>query len=234
MAHDVFISYSTKDKLAADAVCAELEKNRIRCWIAPRDVAPGRSWGAEIVKAISTSRIMLLIFSANANESPQIQREVERAVNHGVIVMPVRLEDIVPVEALEYFLGGVHWLDSFPPPLERHLENVSRHVTALLGGSQTPEPRERNVSEKPKVVRKKFPRRWLFGAAVLVIAIIVFIAVWSSTINPNPLNTPADTPAYEPANANGPVNKPANGPSNPHANANPAPKPSKPIGGAKK
>jgi hypothetical protein len=36
MAHDVFISYSTKDKPIADAVCGTLERNGVRCWIAPR------------------------------------------------------------------------------------------------------------------------------------------------------------------------------------------------------
>lgn len=42
MAHDVFISYSSEDKTVADAVCAKLEGQEIRCWIAPRDVPPGK------------------------------------------------------------------------------------------------------------------------------------------------------------------------------------------------
>jgi len=55
MAHDVFISYSSKDKSVADAVCATLEGRKIRCWIAPRDVSPGDSWAASIVKSIDES-----------------------------------------------------------------------------------------------------------------------------------------------------------------------------------
>lgn len=47
MAHDIFISYSTQDKAVADAVCATLEKNKIRCWIAPRDVIPGMSYAED-------------------------------------------------------------------------------------------------------------------------------------------------------------------------------------------
>jgi hypothetical protein len=38
MAHDVFISYSSKDKPVADAVCAGPEGRGIRCWVAPRDI----------------------------------------------------------------------------------------------------------------------------------------------------------------------------------------------------
>ena len=38
VAHDVFISYAHEDKPMADALCATLEQNGLRCWIAPRDV----------------------------------------------------------------------------------------------------------------------------------------------------------------------------------------------------
>ena len=37
---------------------------------------------------------MVLVFSASANASPQVRREVERAVHKGVIVLPVRIEDV--------------------------------------------------------------------------------------------------------------------------------------------
>ena len=65
MAHDVFISYSTEDKPAADAVCAILEKNGVRSWIAPRDIMPGADWGESIVNAnisrIARGRTMIII-----------------------------------------------------------------------------------------------------------------------------------------------------------------------------
>ena len=52
MAHDVFVSYSVKDKTTADAICASLEANGVRVWIAPRDVMPGSDWGESIIDAI--------------------------------------------------------------------------------------------------------------------------------------------------------------------------------------
>jgi phage FluMu protein Com len=47
---DVFLSYSSKDKPTADAACAVLEARGLRCWIAPRDIIPGKEWGAAIVE----------------------------------------------------------------------------------------------------------------------------------------------------------------------------------------
>jgi hypothetical protein len=35
---DVFISYASTDKAAADSICDTLERGGITCWIAPRDV----------------------------------------------------------------------------------------------------------------------------------------------------------------------------------------------------
>lgn len=104
MPHDVFISYSTKDKPAADATCAVLESKGIRCWIAPRDITPGTDWGETIVGAIYTSKALVLVFSANANLSHQVKREVERAVTLGLPVIPLRIENVLPAKSLEYFL----------------------------------------------------------------------------------------------------------------------------------
>jgi hypothetical protein len=40
----VFISHSSRDKQAADAVCAALEAQLFQCWIAPRNITPGADW----------------------------------------------------------------------------------------------------------------------------------------------------------------------------------------------
>ena len=82
-----------------------LEKHRIRCWIAPRDITPGSEWGAAIIQGMDVSKIMVLIFSGHANESAQVRREVERAVSKGLIVLPFRVEKINPAGAMEYALS---------------------------------------------------------------------------------------------------------------------------------
>ena len=132
MAHDVFISHSTEDKAAADAVCAILEKNGVRCWIAPRDILPGADWGESIVNGIRMSRVLLLVFSTNANKSKQIKREVEIAADGGVTIVPLRIENILPTDSFKYFLGNIHWLDALTPPLEKHLQEVAAKVKAIL------------------------------------------------------------------------------------------------------
>jgi len=132
MAHDVFISCTSPDKPVGDAVCATLEANGIRCWIAPRDILPGADWGKSIVDAIAGARVMVLVFSSHANNSNHIKREVERAVNHGLPIIPLRIEDVMPEGALEYFINTQHWLDAFTGEMAEHLEKLVKVVRVLL------------------------------------------------------------------------------------------------------
>ena len=127
-----FISYSNLDRTVADAAVAVLESRGVRCWIAPRDVTPGLDWSEEIVEAIEHSSVMVLKASAHANSSPQIKREVERGVNHGIPIIPFRIEDVPLSKALEYFISSPHWLDAMTPPLEEHLQYLADTTQLLI------------------------------------------------------------------------------------------------------
>ena len=81
MRQDVFVSYSQPDRACALEIVAQLEARGVKVWVAPRDIPPSADWAAEIIEAITTSRLMLLVFSAGCNDSSQVRREVERAVH---------------------------------------------------------------------------------------------------------------------------------------------------------
>src|SRR3984885_4368674 len=136
MVRDVFVSYSQPDFGCAMELVGRVELEGINCWIAPRDIAPSSDWAAEIIDAISNSRTMILVFSASSNESPQVRREVERAVHKQVSILPFRIEDVTPSKSLEFFLSSQHWLDAFPPPLAPHY----RRLCSYLKGQASQSP----------------------------------------------------------------------------------------------
>lgn len=130
---DVFVSYSySSDHDAAHELVSRVEAQGIECWIAPRDMPPAADWPAEIVRAITVARVMVLVFSAAANNSPQVRREVMLAMDKGARVVPFRIADVVPTGVLEFFLSGQHWLDAFPPPLEPHCARLCTCLNNLL------------------------------------------------------------------------------------------------------
>jgi len=227
MAHDVFISYSSKDKPVADAACATLESNGVRCWIAPRDVAPGVAYAESLVNGLSNSRVMVLVFSANSNRSPQVLREVERAVSKGLPILPLRIEDAPMSQAMEYYISSQHWLDALTPPLERHLSRLCESVKALLSSQVDDEREQSRDSDREAVAGRgaghspitvpadhtgsarapSSKRFWWIGAAVvLIIAAAVFAIVAfksraaSQPVEPTANGGPSAAPVFSNVN----------------------------------
>lgn len=172
MSHDVFISYASDDKKIADAVCFRLEKSGIRCWMAPRDILPGSDWGASVVDAIKKTKVFVLVFSSYANSSPQIKREVERAVSNEVVIIPFRVEDIMPSESLEYFVSTSHWLDAITPPIEQHIDDLVYTVKQLTGNAKTVAPKRRK--------KRGFNKQKLKILAFAVVFLVVCFAGYTA------------------------------------------------------
>src|ERR1700686_3972140 len=174
MPHDVFISHSSKDKRIADAVCAILEQDKIRCWIAPRDVQPGANWGSAIVEAIDEARIMVVIFSCNSNKSGQVLREVERGVRQGNTIIPFRVENVLPSKDIELFISCYHWLDAMSPPLEQHITKLSGVINKLLGQPARDEETNVAVRSPPSGMTRLLWYLMAMGTAAFLAAAVLF------------------------------------------------------------
>ncbi len=119
-----FISHSSVDKTVAEEVCRFLETNGVPCWIAPRDVTPGKNYGAAILDAIDECSIFVLLLTAASNKSGQVVREVERAASSNSILIPFRVEDVQPSRDLEFYVSTTHWLDAVSKPFAKHLHEL--------------------------------------------------------------------------------------------------------------
>ena len=94
MAHDVFISYSTKNTEYADAVCKKLEDNGIECWIAPRNIKTGTNYAKEIMDGLKLSKLVVLIFSKDAQESEYVNNEIDTAFSkNGQPIVALKVDE---------------------------------------------------------------------------------------------------------------------------------------------
>ncbi|HIL94559.1 MAG TPA: TIR domain-containing protein [Pseudomonadales bacterium] len=132
MNHEVFVSHSSKDKTIADGVVACLEGRGLRCWVAPRDIIAGSDWGASIIDGIYGAKVMLLILSKHSNISKQVLREIERAANRGIPILPFLVDNVPLTKSLEYFLSSSHWLDAYRGDLKKHIETLANSVANIL------------------------------------------------------------------------------------------------------
>ena len=157
MSFAVMISHSTKERPIADAICQRLEAAGFPCWIAPRNIPAGAEWTAAILEGIASSRMMVLVFSGNANDSKHVTREVLYAGDNQKPVLPFRVEKTNPTGGIAYYLLGVQWLDACSLPLEPHLDTLVSRVRRLLSedaAAPHPEAGETSPLQETDVIFK--------------------------------------------------------------------------------
>ena len=194
----VFISFSSKDLKTATAICGALESRGHACWMSSRDVQPGENYQGAIVRAIREAGVMVLVFSANANNSDEIKKEMSLASQSRTMVIPVRSEDVLPSEDFTYELATRQWIDMFID-WEQAIEKLSRQIEVAV-------PREENAArtmgrplppENP-IAKSRLP---LFAAVAVVLLAGGAGAFWLT----RPVPPPPRAPSVLPVNQQQPV-----------------------------
>jgi len=207
MAHDVFISYSSKDKPIADAICAHLEAAGIRCWIAPRDIEAGEDWPTAIARAISESQALVLVFSAHSNSSEEVGRELFLAANHKLVIIPFKIDDVEPEPGKQYYLARTHWLDALNPPTREQIQSLVDCVKTLVPIKGSPIPTDQAPGRNYPVTSvvpagsgirdsKKRGSRiwiWLVSIGIAMIAMITVVGLLGFAAYTLFWNRPAST-----------------------------------------
>jgi predicted transport protein len=130
MSHNVFISFSSKDIETALRIYEGLSNRGAKCWISARHVSPGGNYQNEIVSALTSSSVMVLIYSHNANASAEIQKEIALAGQLQLTVIPLKIDDVMPSGGFILNLATSQWVEVFPN-FEIILDAVSLQINAI-------------------------------------------------------------------------------------------------------
>ena len=169
-----FISYATADRDEASKICKAIELRGTSCWISVRDVAPGANYQEAIVHSIRSARALILIFSAAANKSDEIKKELSLASRYRVPVMALRIEDVEPSDAFAYELSTRQWIDAFQGR-DRAIDSLVNRLDQLSGA----EPDAATIAP-PARRRMTFvtQRRMGISAAAGVLLLMFAAAAW--------------------------------------------------------
>jgi len=191
MAASIFISHASKDQKVANSICTALEARGLKCWIANRDVQPGENFQEAIVHAIRESRMMLLVFSANSNNSDEIKKELVLAGQNKLVVIPLRVEDVTPSDAFSYELATRQWINMFDD-WERSLEQLVARISKTISSEEPLPAAEMTTPLAPPATPargKARPRGWLVPAAAIAVGVVVLgvaVLVWTQRQAPAP------------------------------------------------
>ena len=164
----IFITYSSKDQKVARTICTALENRGLACWISSRNVKPGQNYQEQIVRAIRGARVMVLVFTTNANNSNEIKKELALASQNNLVVIPVRIEDVAPNEAFAYEFATRQWIDLFED-WEKSISELVDLIAAILdeppaGDRAKAAPGPTGVAAAPAFVKARRARHHAGGA----------------------------------------------------------------------
>ena len=125
----VFISFSSMDKKIAEKIYDRLKRNDIDCWISSKDIPPGADYQACIVEAINETDVVVLVFSSRANTSPEIAKELSLASKK--ILIPARIEDVLPQGSFQYQLSNRQFVDLFDD-FDQRLDELALRIKNVV------------------------------------------------------------------------------------------------------
>jgi hypothetical protein len=152
----IFITFSSKDQKIAQAICTALEHRGLACWISLRNIAPGQNFREQILKAIRAAKIMVLIFTANANNSKAIKEDLALAAQNNLVVIPVRIEDVTPNEAFVHEFASRQWIDLFDysdGSITRLVELIAETIDDHPSGDRTLATAKRSVKSTEREIK---------------------------------------------------------------------------------
>lgn len=174
-ASPVFISHASRNFRIADEVRARLEASDLNCWIAPRDIPAGSSYGESIAQALQRCVAVVLILTEDANVSRAVANEIEMAFRLGKVIIPLRLKPVQPADSLAFFVNNAQWIDAWQTPLRVRIPEIVRIVHAIQGGTPAPAP-----SPERKTLLGSFERQietWVRYKHVTLVVIIAGLAL---------------------------------------------------------
>jgi TolB-like protein len=130
---DVFVSYASDDAAVANDIVAALERNGLQCWIAPRDVPPGALYADVIIRAINSTKVLVLVLSRHSVASSHVGKEIERASAKKRPIIAMRTDTTPLTPALEYFLSESQWIDVGPGGVGPQATKLAEAVRRLIG-----------------------------------------------------------------------------------------------------
>lgn len=168
----VFISHSSKNEEAAEKICGILEGHDHQCFLAARDIRAGREYAEEIVNGIDKADAMVVLLSKEANKSPHVLREVERAVSHKIPIIIYKLEDVELTKSMEYFLMTHQWTSKSK---DDSYENILSCVEDVVNNNGGAAAAGKGQEEIKSYRSRNYTAVALTTSAIIVLAVIGFI-----------------------------------------------------------
>ncbi|HLJ19019.1 MAG TPA: toll/interleukin-1 receptor domain-containing protein, partial [Stellaceae bacterium] len=110
---EVFVSYARSDKERVLELAGKLRAAGVSLWLDTSGLDAAALWGEQIVNALESAKVLLLMVTESAVESKNVAREVMLVSERNGNILPVHLEPTAIPPSLKYQLAGIQHVESF-------------------------------------------------------------------------------------------------------------------------
>jgi TolB-like protein/Flp pilus assembly protein TadD len=110
---EVFVSYSRDDERLVFDLAAKLRAAGVSLWIDQGALDAASLWSEQIVNALESAKVLLLMVTESAVHSHNVTKEVSLVSERKGQILPVHLEPTVIPPKLKYQLAGIQHIEYF-------------------------------------------------------------------------------------------------------------------------
>ena len=112
---EVFISYSREDASRVLELAGRLREAGVSLWIDQGGIDSASPWSEQIVNALDSAKVLLLMVSESAVHSHNVTKEVALVSERKGHILPVHLQRTLIPASLKYQLAGLQHVEYFDP-----------------------------------------------------------------------------------------------------------------------
>ena len=132
---EVFVSYSRDDSARVLELAGKLSAAGVSLWIDQGGIDAASLWSEQIVTALESVKVLLLIVTESAVHSHNVAKEVMLVSERNGNILPVHLEPTVIPPTLKYPLAGIQHIEYFA---DGNADPLLRPSCAHSPGSASP------------------------------------------------------------------------------------------------
>ena len=164
MKKEVFISYSSPNKEAADSIVDFLENKGVSCFIAPRDVDPGMPYASNLMHAIDNCNVIILVAADSMNKSEHVLNEIDVIVSKKKPLVPFFIEEFEMNDDFRYYLGRTQRIIAYPELISNYFSKLYDSIMPFLSVKEIIQEKknvstEKSVSANTTTVFEYIPER---------------------------------------------------------------------------
>src|SRR5579883_1478797 len=155
--HDVFVSYATPDVEVAKQVCTALHSRKLNYWFAPEKIRTGDFFATAIADDLNKSKVVVLVLSEQATDSPWVRAEITTALSSKITVLPFMIQKFDLPNEWKLMLSTIQWKEAYRGLIENEIEllvsRVEERLRELSAAVPTTTATSRAQNIEPKAKR---------------------------------------------------------------------------------